>query len=110
MRQWRLMVFFFAVSLTMVTTMPAAQAASYPEKEGIGYIESIDLEASTLIVNGLRFRVATYAKVTIDGTFGAFTLLREGMLIRYDYLQISSTEREIFEVETRPKGERYESS
>jgi hypothetical protein len=32
------------------------------------------------------------------------------MLVRYDYQQISSTEREIFEVETRPKGERYESS
>lgn len=107
MRHWRLMIFVFAVSLTM--TMTAAEAA-YPEKEGIGYIESIDFEASTLIVNGLRFRVPTYAKVAIDGTFGAFTLLREGMLIHYDYQQISPTEREIFELETRPKGERYESS
>ena len=90
-------------------TMTAAEAA-YPEKEGIGYIESIDFEASTLIVNGLRFRVPSYAKVAIDGTFGAFTLLREGMLIHYDFQQISPTEREIFELETRPKGERYESS
>ena len=107
MRHWRLMIFFVAVATSL--TMATAQAA-YPEKEGIGYIESIDFDASTLIVNGLRFRVATYAKVTIDGTFGAFTLLREGMLIRYDFQQISPTEREIFELETRPKGERYESS
>lgn len=107
MRHWRLMIFFLAASL--ITTLAAAQAV-YPEKEGIGYIESIDLETSTLIVNGLRFRVATYAKVTIDGTFGAFTLLQEGMLIHYDFQQISPTEREIYELETRPKGERYESS
>ena len=107
MRHLRLTTFLIAASLTFAMT--AAEAA-YPEKEGIGYIESIDFEASTLIVNGLRFRVATYAKVTIDGTFGAFTFLREGMLIRYDYQQISPTEREIFELETRPKGERFESS
>jgi hypothetical protein len=104
-RHWRLMIVFFAASLTMT----AAQAA-YPEKEGIGYIESIDFDASTLIVDGLRFRVPSYARVTIDGTFGAFTLLREGMLIRYDFLQISPTEREIVELETRPQGEPFESS
>jgi len=104
-RLLRLMTFFVAASLTMV----AAQAA-YPETEGIGYIEKVELDTSTLIVNGLRFRVATDAKVTIDGTFGAFTMLSEGMLIRYNFLQISPTEREIFEVETRPKGEAFESS
>jgi hypothetical protein len=99
------MIFFLAALLTMT----AAQAA-YPEKEGIGYIESIDLDTSTLIVNGLRFRVATDAEVSIDGSFGAFTMLQEGMLIRYDFWQISPTEREIFQMETRPKGEAFESS
>jgi hypothetical protein len=104
-KHWRLVIFFFAAVLTMT----AAQAA-YPEKEGIGYIERIDLDTSTLIVNGLRFRVAVDAKVTIDGTFGAFTLLHEGMLIRYDYYSISPTEREIFQLETRPQDEPFESS
>lgn len=105
MRHLRLMIIFLAASLTVT----GAQAA-YPEKEGIGYIEKIELETSTLIVNGLRFRVATDAEVTIDGSYGAFTMLSEGMLIRYDFRQISATEREIFELETRPKGEAFESS
>jgi hypothetical protein len=92
-----------------VLTGTAARAA-YPEKEGTGYIERIDFDASSLIVNGLRFKVPSYAKVTIDGSFGAFTMLREGMLIHYDFLAISATEREITVIETRPQGEAFESS
>jgi hypothetical protein len=100
----RLLAFLTALGLT------GAVQADYPEQEGTGYIESIDLDASTLIVNGLRFRVGTYVKVTIDGSFGAFTLLHEGMLIHYDYYSISRTEREIFRIETRPPDEHFESS
>ena len=95
------------IALALLTTIARAD---YPEKQGEGYIEKIDFAGSTLIVNGLRFRVDPYAKVTINGTFGAFTLLSEGMLIRYDYYSISTTDREIFEVETRPQGEWFPSS
>ena len=95
------------IALALLATVARA---AYPEKEGVGYIEQIDFAASTLIVNGLRFRVDPYAKVTINGSFGAFTLLREGMLIQYDYYSISPTDREIFEVETRPEGQPFQSS
>jgi len=98
------------VLLTALALLATTARAAYPEKEGVGYIEQIDVGASTLIVNGLRFRVDPYAKVTIDGSFGAFTLLHEGMLIHYDYYSISPTDREIFRVETRPEGQPFESS
>jgi len=84
--------------------------AEFPESQGIGVIEDIDLDASTLIVNGLRFQVAIDANVSINGTYGAFTLLHQGMLVRYSYRIISPTERVIFDIETRPPNEPYESS
>jgi hypothetical protein len=82
----------------------------YPVKESVGVIEDIDLDSQTLLVNGLRFRVALDATVTIHGSYGAFTLLTKGMLVRYRYHVISQTEREIYELETRPPNEPYESA
>jgi hypothetical protein len=84
--------------------------AGYAERDGIGPIEEVDLDGQTLIVNGLRFRVALDAHVTIQGSFGSLSMLQKGMLIRYEYLVISPTEREITWIETRPPDEPYEAS
>jgi hypothetical protein len=82
----------------------------YPVKETIGVIEDIDLDSQMLVVDGLRFRVALDATVTIHGSYGAFTLLTKGMLVRCRYHVVSPTEREIYELETRPPNEPFESS
>ena len=84
--------------------------AVFAEAQGVGVIEDIDLDSGTLIVNGLRFRMAIDAKVTIAGNYGAFTLLEKGMLVRYAYLVISRTEREIVALETRPSNEPYDAT
>ncbi len=99
-----------STSLAALALCISAAHAAYPESTGVGVIETVELEKSSIIVNGLRFRVALDADVTINGTFGALQMLTAGMLVRYRYLVISPTERQIIELETRPPNEPYEAS
>ena len=72
--------------------------ASYPTATQYGVVQELDFNRSEMIVSGTRYRVAIDAHVEIGGSFGAFTLLRPGMKIRYAFLVISPSEREIVEV------------
>ena len=47
------------------------------------------------MIGGLRFRFAVDARVEIAGTFGAFTMLREGMKVEYVYKRYSNSDREV---------------
>ncbi len=82
----------------------AAQTADarYPVVSDSGRIEQLDFANSTMVVGGLRYGVVVDLKVEIGGSFGAFTMLRPGMRIRYDYLQISPTERRMVLIQELP--------
>ena len=71
---------------------------SYPTATQFGVVQELDFSRSEMIVSGTRYRVAVDVHVEIGGSYGAFTMLRPGMKIRYAFLVISPSEREIVEI------------
>lgn len=82
--------------------LSALPASAAPKDTGVGVIEEINLPSQELIVSGLSYRVALDAEVEIDGSYGAFTMLRRGMQIEFDFEKHSSTERVITRIQHIP--------
>lgn len=76
----------------------------YPLSSQAGTIDEIDYGSSTLVVGGYLYGVAGDVEVEIGGSYGAFTMLRPGMRIAFEYLHISGSERLIVLVRELPDG------
>ena len=85
-----------------VQAIAAMPGTSYPLASGSGVIESLSFADATMVVSGYRYRVAVDVKVEIGGSYGAFTMLKPGMPIRYEFLRISPTERRMVLIEELP--------
>ena len=86
--------------LTVVMLSLTAQAQQYnaPEVSRSGVIESVDLSANELIVEGNRYSMNPAAEVEVGGSYGAFTMLNSGMRIEFQYRRFDDGRREIFYV------------
>ena len=95
-----------AVSLIVLAGLigPVLGWSQYAETDRTGVIHKVELGAQSVIISGMRYRVAIDAHVEIDGTYGAFSMLREGMRVRFVCTLISPEEREIVRLETLPAG------
>ena len=83
----------------------AALAASVdlaPEKELEGTIQALDFGANTLIFEGTRFQMGVGAEVEIRGSYGAFTMLKEGMKAVVTYRLLSESERVVTRIVQLP--------
>lgn len=83
-------------------TGPALGWPQFPESERTGVIQAVELDNSSLIISGLRYRVPLDAHIEIGGTFGALQLLQDGMKVRFVCRVLSGVEREIVRLETLP--------
>ena len=63
-----------------------------------GVIQKIDFAMNQMVVSGNRYDVSTSARVSINGTYGAFTMLTTGMRIEFTYKKFSDGVRQIIEV------------
>lgn len=90
--------------------MPASAATpwNYPERQTVGTIQDVELSESNLIVDGMRYGVAIDAHVEINGSYGAFTMLKTGMKIDFTYKVISESERLIVRIREIPSEYRIE--
>ncbi len=71
------------------------------EMVGYGVVSQVELETSSLIISGLRYQVLLDARIDIDGSFGAYSLLRPGSPVRFEYRTSAwGTTREITKLET----------
>ena len=86
------------------STLARAPGASFPIASQVGVVQELDFGGSKMIVSGIRYTVAIDVRVEIGGSYGAFTMLQPGMKIRYDFLVISPSEREIVEIQEIPSG------
>ncbi len=84
-----------------------AQQYNAPLAESEGEIFSLNFANSTMNVGGYEFQVASTVKVEIDGTYGAFTMLRKGMLIEFSYYQFDDGVRRIVEIYEVDEVEEY---
>lgn len=100
------------LTLLLGLLMPAAWAmtsdAPYPLASESGVIESLDFAGGTMVVDGVRYALTSDVEVSIGGSYGAFTMLRTGMQIRYDYLVVSANERRMVLIEEVPGNVRVE--
>jgi hypothetical protein len=64
----------------------SAQEFLAPEAESQGEIQGLDFGSYRAVVNGSDYDVSPNVQVQINGTFGAFTMLEEGMLIEFTFL------------------------
>ena len=72
-----------------------AQELNPPLAEGEGEIQALSFGTNEAIIGGYQYGVAETVRVEINGTFGAFTMLQNGMLVEFDFLQYSDGYREI---------------
>lgn len=79
-----------------------------PEKEMDGTIQSLDYGANTMIFEGVRFHMAPGLTVEIRGSYGAFTMLEEGMNATVTYRVVSESERYATEIVQLPDNFRLE--
>lgn len=95
-----------AVSLVVLVGLmgPALGWSQFPESERTGVIQKVELDSSSLIISGTRYRVALDAHVEIDGTYGAYSMLSPGTKVRFICQVISGEEREIVEIQTLPSS------
>ncbi len=92
----------------LLTAYGAIQGGPYPERQKAGTIEIVELHKSSLIVDGIRYRVALDAQVEISGSYGAFSMLQVGMKVNFTYRDISNTRREIVRIQQIPSRFRIE--
>ena len=69
-----------------------------PIAEGEGRIQQVDIAAYQLRISGYDYGVLLDANVEIGGSFGAFTLLKQGMLVEFEYHQFPEGERVIIDI------------
>lgn len=89
---------------------PAESSLTFlaPEKTMEGTIQALDFGSNTMIFQGTRIHVPPEAEVQIRGSYGAFTMLREGMKASVTYRVISASEREAVRIEQLPDNYRLE--
>ncbi|TDJ38626.1 MAG: hypothetical protein E2O54_12775 [Gammaproteobacteria bacterium] len=94
------------VSLVVLVglTGPALGWGQFPESERTGIVQVVELDSSSLIISGTRYRVALDAHVEINGTYGAYSMLSPGTKVRFICLVVSGEEREIVEIQTLPSS------
>ena len=87
---------FVTVLLTGLLAVSAhAQEYNAPEAEGEGEIQALDFGDYDTVINGTMYLVNPNVRVEINGTYGAFTMLEEGMLVEFTFLHYSDGRREI---------------
>ena len=64
-----------------------------------GVIEQVDLPRSLIYVQGSRFWMPQTVKVEIGGSYGAFTMLEQGMRVAFTYRNNDNGRREVLELE-----------
>jgi len=70
-----------------------------------GTVFEMEWGSQTAIINGYRYRFAPDAKVQIDGSYGAWSMLKEGTNVDFLFrLDNDMTRRTIMELYTLPPG------
>jgi len=88
----------------------SAQQYNAPESSSRGVIQNIDLAHNQMVVGGNRYDVLITAKVEINGSYGAFTMLRTGTRIEFNYKKFDDGVRQIIEIRELTAGETIERS
>ncbi|NKB99258.1 MAG: hypothetical protein GKR90_12295 [Pseudomonadales bacterium] len=79
-----------------------SQQINAPLADGEGQVQDLNFGANTMVINGYLYQVTDATKVEIDGSYGAFTMLKKGMIVEFSFLRFDDGVRritELFEVD-----------
>lgn len=83
----------------LILMLNPVQAQEFaPEVESEGRIDMLNFGAYQARVSGYNYDVSMNVEVEIAGSYGAFTMLEEGMLVQFNYLQFDDGTRQIIEM------------
>jgi hypothetical protein len=86
------------LGLLLVAGSVNAREINPPLGDEQGVIQDLNFGLYKAVVNGYDYEVSQSVRVTINGTYGAFTMLEKGMKIEFSYLQFKDGTREIVEI------------
>lgn len=69
---------------------------------GIGYLDDLADDRSSLIIEGIRYLPAPDIVVQVGGSVGALSMLQSGMKVLYRYRRSTDGPRELMEVRQIP--------
>ena len=95
MKRWTSIARAGLLACLLMSGQAWAQEYNAPEAEGAGEIQALDFGAFDTVINGTVYAVNPNVRVEIGGSYGAFTMLEEGMLVEFTFLQFSDGRREI---------------
>lgn len=89
-----------ALAVLLVVCAAMARGADYapPEREGAGVIESLNFAKGEAIVDGYRYYLRPTTEVQIGGSYGAPTMLENGMRIAFVYERYDDNSRVMSQV------------
>lgn len=75
--------------------------------EDQGVIEELNFGQSTAMISGYLYPVSPNVKVEIAGSYGAFTMLTQGMKVRFSFLEFDDGTNLITEIIEDPAAEEF---
>jgi len=91
----RLLKILIIGSWTMAVISLHAQYPTLELEEAEGIVRGLNYESSVAVIDGYSYFVRADAPVEIRGTYGAFTMLEQGMKVSFSFYRISDSRREI---------------
>jgi len=79
--------------LLPMTVGAAEEDRQQAPSQNAGVIQELDFGSQTLVIDGIRYGVAVDVKVEIAGSYGAFTMLEEGMRVYYEFQRNAPSSR-----------------
>ena len=77
------------------------------QSEDQGVIDELSFAGLSMQISGYQYPVSPTVAVEIGGTYGAFTMLTEGMRIRFTYLEFDDGNKLITEIVEDPTAEEF---
>ncbi len=74
-------------------------AVDYETESDSGRIEKVNLDQGTMMVDGRLYWTGPDLQVEINGSYGAFTMLKPGMFIEMEYRIKLGEQRELYKVQ-----------
>lgn len=86
----------------------AQNADLAPVQKMDGVIQALDFAENSMVFEGVRIHMAPDLVVEIRGSYGAFTMLQEGMKAVVTYRVVSASHREAVRIEQLPDNTEIE--
>lgn len=74
----------------------------YALSDSAGLVQEVSVADNSLVIDGVRYRMAPDGKVEIRGSYGALSMLQAGMRVYFEFLRVSPQERRIVLLQELP--------